>query len=195
MMISKLQRISRESLVSIDKSEDFFTVSQKFRHDLMNFFEPQKYRFLEVGCYRGLTAKVLSSHFVEYLGIDNRWQNLLVARAINAFNFNVSFRKYDLYDGSDWSKFDFAADIVFIDASHSYQDVCQDIKNCLKRYENAFVVFDDYGAHEGVYQAVNEHIQQKYLEVITEIGAVKGTLDSPFPNNLGTEGLICRLKS
>ncbi len=194
MMISKLQRISRESLVSIDKSEDFFTVSQKFRHDLMNFFEPKKYRFLEVGCYRGLTAKALSSHFIEYLGIDNRWQNLLVARTINAFNFNVSFRKYDLYDGSDWSKFDFAADIVFIDASHAYQDVCQDIKNCINRYQNAFVVFDDYGAHEGVYKSVNQHIQQKHLEVIREIGAEKGKLDSPFPNHLGTEGLICRIK-
>ena len=192
-MINKFLRVLRQSFFSIDKSEDFFTVSQKFRNDIKSFFEPQKYRFLEVGCYRGLTAKVLSSHFTEYLGVDNRWQNLLVARIINVFKSNVSFHKYDLYDNSDWSELNFAADIILIDASHSYEDVCQDIENCIKRYQGAFIIFDDYGAHEGVYKSVNEYIQQKHLELLAEIGAEKGQLDSPFPNQLGSEGLICRV--
>ena len=192
-MIDKLQRITKETFSSVDKSEDFFTVSNKFRNDIKSFFEPKKHRFLEVGCYRGLTAKALSPHFSKYLGIDNRWQNLLVARIINAFKPNVSFIKYDLYNNSDWSTIKFPADIILIDASHAYKDVCQDIQNCIDRYQDAFVIFDDYGAHEGVYNAVNEYIDKNLLEVLSEIGAKKEELDSPFPNKFGSEGLICRI--
>jgi hypothetical protein len=175
-----------------DKTADVFTVSRKFREDMKNFFAPNKYCFLEVGCYRGLTAKALANHFIEYLGLDISRKSLLIARMANLFNRGARFRRFDLYN-SDWSTLKFPADIVFIDANHTYECVRQDIKNCIKVYKDAFVVFDDYGAWEGVHRAVSEAINDHRLEILREIGEKKGELSSIRPNNLGPEGLICRV--
>ncbi|MBV8882590.1 MAG: class I SAM-dependent methyltransferase [Chroococcidiopsidaceae cyanobacterium CP_BM_RX_35] len=191
-MLPKLYQVLQQLLSATDKSSDVFTVSQKFRDDLINFFQPNKYNFLELGCYRGLTAKILADHFVKYLGVDISWKRLLIAKLSNVFNQNVRFKRFDLYK-SDWDTLDFLADVVLIDAVHSYEFVRQDISNCIKRYKNAFIVFDDYGAWEGVYKAVNEAIDESRLEILQEVGARKGELNSLFPNNLGSEGLICRV--
>lgn len=191
-MISKLFQVCVQFFAPIDKSSDVMTISNKFRDDIMNFFPAKKYNFLEIGCYRGLTAKVLANHFVQYLGIDINWRTLLVAKINNISHPNVKFKRFDLYN-SNWSNLDFPADIVFVDADHSYKSVQQDINNCIKTYKNAFIVFDDYGAFPGVYKAVNEAIAENRLEKLQEIGAKQGELNCANTNSLGSEGLICRV--
>lgn len=145
-----------------------------------------------MGCYRGLTAKALAPHFIKYLGVDINWRTLLVAKIFNISNRNVKFKRFNLYT-SDWDKLNFPADIVFIDANHTYECVRQDINNCIKTYKNAFIVFDDYGAWKSVYKAVNEAIDENRLERLQEIGAKQGELNCAYPNRFGSEGLICRV--
>ena len=92
----------------------------------------------------------------------------------------------------------FSADIVLIDALHEYDYVKQDIDNCLTRFQNAYVIFDDYGTWEGVFRAVNEAIEEQQLDIVQEIGLEKGRQlwsDKSNPHaytHFGAEGLICR---
>lgn len=183
-------------IFSIDKRQDCWTLSQKFRDDIKQFFLPQKYKFLEVGSYKGLTAQFLADHFSQYLGLDINDEYLMLARKINASN-HAQFQKFDVYNSS-WNDLNFAADIVLIDALHKYEYIKQDIDNCLKRFKHAFIIFDDYGAWESVFRAVNEAIEDNKLEVVEEVGIEKGQqlwLDESNPHSythFGSEGLICR---
>ena len=87
---------------------------------------------------------------------------------------------------------------MFIDALHEYKYIKQDIDNCLKRFENAFFIFDDYGAWESVFTAVNEAIEENKLYVVQEMGLAKDQQlwsDQSNPHaytHFGSEGLICR---
>ncbi len=182
--------------LSIDKSQDCWTLSQRFRNDIKQFFLPQTYNFLEVGCYKGLTAKFLAEHFVEYLGLDVQDEYLMSARKNNASN-HAQFQKFDVYNSS-WHHLDFTADIVMIDALHEYEYIKQDIDNCLERFPNAIIIFDDYGAWESVFRAVNEAVAENKLEIVREMGMEKGSQlwsDKSNPRSsthFGSEGLVCR---
>lgn len=192
----KTQNEVQEISLPVDKREDYWTISQKFRENIKQFFLPKRYTFLEVGCYKGLTANSLAEHFIEYLGIDIKDEYLELARIINADN-HAQFQKFDIYS-SNWNDLNFSGDIVFIDALHEYKYIKQDIDNCLKRFNNAFFIFDDYGAWESVFRAVNEAIEEHKLKVVQEIGLAKGQQlwsDKSNPHaytHFGSEGLICR---
>ncbi len=194
-ILKKAQNELQETSLPVDKREDCWTVSQKFREDIKQFFAPQKYTFLEIGCYKGWTAKFLADHFIEYLGLDIKDEHLELARIINASN-HAQFQKFDIYS-SNWNDLNFSADIVLIDALHEYQYIKQDIENCLKRFKNAFFIFDDYGAWESVFRAVNEAIEENKLKVVQEIGLGKDQQlwsDESNPHaytHFGSEGLIC----
>ncbi len=199
-MLKKFQSVHdtfQKRVIAVDKKTDCWTVSQKFRDDIKDFFEPQKFNFLEVGCYKGLTAKLLADHFLQYLGLDVNSRYLRVARINNIFNFNVKFQRFDLYN-SNWNDLTFAADVILIDALHEYEYIKQDIDNCLKRFNNVYIIFDDYGAWESVFRAVNEAIDQNQLEFVQEIGMEKDQQlwsDQSNPRaytHFGSEGLICR---
>ena len=160
------------------------------------FFPAQQYSFLELGCYTGLTSSVLADHFTQFLGIDIKEEYLAEARQINAGN-QVQFQIFDLYN-TDWTALNFEADVVLIDARHQYEFVVKDIANCLARFPNAYIIFDDYGAWESVSTAVNEAVARKELEIVQEIGAPQGSQLWVDPNDprsytrFGSEGVICR---
>lgn len=181
----------------MDKTQDCWTVSQKFRDDIKKFFPAKKYYFLEVGCYKGITAKYLASHFIQYLGLDVDSNYLEEARLNNVSNVNAHFQKFDLYN-SDWNDLIFTPDVILIDALHEYEYIKQDIENALQRFNNSFFIFDDYGAWESVFTAVNEAIAAGKLEKIQEIGIDKNQRlweDKKNPRSythFASEGLICR---
>ncbi|NET58865.1 MAG: class I SAM-dependent methyltransferase [Symploca sp. SIO2E6] len=181
----------------VDKKTDYWTVSQQFRDHIRQFFPAKQYSLLEVGCYKGLTAKSLADHFTQYLGLDVQEQYLRAARINNLFNAHVKFQKFDVYN-TDWNQITFPADVVLIDAVHEYEYIKQDIDNCLQRFEQAVIIFDDYGAWESVFRAVNEAIAQGKLEVAQEIGLKQGQRlwadeSNPYSyTHFGSEGLICR---
>mmetsp|Transcript_51730 Transcript_51730/g.116411 ORF Transcript_51730/g.116411 Transcript_51730/m.116411 type:complete len:103 (-) Transcript_51730:51-359(-) len=60
--------------------------------------------------------------------------------------------------------------VVFLDASHDYETVRHDIDNCLKLATVSLVIFDDYGAEEGVRAAVHEAIQLGLLRPVAFLG-------------------------
>ena len=196
-LLTEIQNTWQDVVLPVDKRKDCWTVSQQFRDHVKQFFPKKKYTLLEVGCYKGMTAKHLADHFTQYLGLDVNDRYLRVARLNNIFNSHVKFQKFDVYT-SDWNDLTFTADVVLIDARHKYEYIKQDIDNCLKRFNNALIIFDDYGAWESVYRAVNEAIDDGKLEVVKEIGVEKGQQLWPDHNNpysythFGSEGLICR---
>ncbi|NEP48202.1 MAG: class I SAM-dependent methyltransferase [Moorea sp. SIO3C2] len=196
-LLTEIQNTWQDIVLPVDKRTDCWTVSQQFRDDVKQFFPKKKYNLLEVGCYKGMTAKHLADHFTQYLGLDVNDRYLRVATLNNIFNSHVKFQKFDVYN-SDWNQLTFLADVVLIDARHKYEYIKQDIDNCLKRFNNALIIFDDYGAWESVFRAVNEAIDHGKLEVVKEIGVEKGQQLWPDQNNpysythFGSEGLICR---
>ncbi|NEO69739.1 class I SAM-dependent methyltransferase [Moorena sp. SIO3H5] len=196
-LLTEIQNTWQDIVLPVDKRKDCWTVSQQFRDHVKQFFPKKKSTLLEVGCYKGMTAKHLADHFTQYLGLDVNDRYLRVARLNNIFNSHVKFQKFDVYT-SDWNQLTFPADVVLIDARHKYEYIKQDIDNCLKRFNHALIIFDDYGAWESVYRAVNEAIDDGKLEVVKEIGVEKGQQLWPDQNNpysythFGSEGLICR---
>ena len=89
-------------------------------------------------------------------------------------------------------------DIVFIDASHLYNDVIIDTINVISKFENPILIFDDYGAEYTVRKAVDDLIKLGLLDLDRYIGHVKGDKIknkgdvSDYLN--GYEGIICRRK-
>ncbi len=69
---------------------------------------------------------------------------------------------------------------------------------CQVYLQNAFFIFDDYGAWESVFRAVNEAIEEDKLKLVQEIGLAKDQQlwsDKSNPHadtHFGSEGLICR---
>jgi cyclopropane fatty-acyl-phospholipid synthase-like methyltransferase len=180
----------------VDKEKDCWTVSQEFRNHIKQFFQPNKYSFLEVGCYKGLTASFLAEHFVQYLGVDISDNYLIEARRMNSLK-HVEFKKFDIYN-SNWKDLFFSPDIILIDAIHKYEHVRKDIDNCLSIFSNAYIIFDDYGAWESVFRAVNEAIEQDRICIVQEIGISKGCqlwpdkLNPHSYTHFGSEGVIAK---
>lgn len=196
-LFKEIRNTFQELLLPVDKRTDYWTVSQQFRDHVRQFLPAKKYSLLEVVCYKGLTAKSIAGHFTQYLGLDIQEQYLRIARINNIFNANVKFQKFDVYN-SDWNNITFPADVILIDAVHEYEYIKQDIDNCLRRFKSGVIIFDDYGAWESVFKAVNEAIDEGKLEILREIGLKKDQqlwADESNPHSythFGSEGLICR---
>lgn len=62
------------------------------------------------------------------------------------------------------NKLNIKVDLVYIDASHSYEDVLQDITLSKQFWPNAKIIGDDYGWN-GVITAVHEYAEKNKLQV------------------------------
>ena len=76
---------------------------------------------------------------------------------------NVEFINADVYD-KNFQLPD--ADVVHIDAGHTYELVIHDIERCISQLKDPIFIFDDYG-HEGrtVRDAVNDKIDEGKLNL------------------------------
>ena len=84
------------------------------------------------------------------------------------------------------------ADVVHIDAGHTFQEVVYDIERLSKQLDNPTFIFDDYG-HEGrtVRDAINTKLSDGTIKLVTHIGEDKGYVAANNKTFIGREGVIC----
>ena len=170
------------------------TTSKKFKKDLFNFFNKPEFKTLnclEIGCANGHTTLILSKMFKKVYGINNISTEKAKAFCNKNGSQNVEFFNQDVYiEGLP----DIEADVIMIDAVHTYEAVIIDISNSLKlkSKNKKYLIFDDIGIEPPVLKAVKDYCDSDVLEIITTIGHKPGDF---FHRELyNEEGLICKEK-
>lgn len=180
-----------------DKRVDKNTTSLKFKQDLIDFFEPKQLSYcIEIGTSLGYSTYILSSLFKNVTTIDNNINNIQRAMQFNSGRDNIEFLHGDVYN-SEWG-IDTKADVVFIDAIHTYEHVLIDINNAIKHStSDAYIVFDDYGLPSvaGVKKAIDEMIQNGTLTFITYIGEDIGSEPRVGIPLVAREGIITKINN
>ena len=174
-----------------NKGKNKNTTSRKFKDDILRLFgESYKNKtMLELGCHQGNTTRVYSECFSKVIAVERSEQNIEIAKEnCNDVN-NVEFINVDVYDK------DFKipnADVVHIDAGHTFQEVVYDIERLSKQLDNPTFIFDDYG-HEGraVRDAINTKLSDGAINLVTFIGEDKGFVAANNKIFIGREGVIC----
>tara|TARA_R100001377_G_scaffold17773_1_gene9112 strand:- start:204 stop:797 length:594 start_codon:yes stop_codon:yes gene_type:complete len=182
-----------------DKTEDSWTTSLKFKKDLINWCG-DKFKnktCLELGTHKGYTTKILSHCFGKVLTIDNNQDLIEHAKKINTDMDNVEYFNGDIYSFGIFDELkNVNVDVVFIDAVHKYPHVLMDTINSLITFKNIYIIYDDYGFHPQVRQAIDNCLKLGIIEFVEDIGKPIGYSilnskgDSIVSN--GSEGIICK---
>lgn len=154
-----------------DKLQDQWTITKRFRADLIAEFGgmADNYTVLEIGSYFGYTTRLLSQLFGRVISVDVMPQFIEANREYNRDKPNILYLKFHTQD--DWGLFaQNTIDVVFLDASHDYEAVAQDIQNCIRLPSVSYVIFDDYGAEHGVRAAVHEAVTRGQLRPVRAMG-------------------------
>jgi protein-L-isoaspartate O-methyltransferase len=174
-----------------DKLEFKNTTSKKFKRDMFNFFNEEKFKnlaCLEIGCAAGHTTLILSRLFKNVYAIDNKHSEIANQFCKKNGSNNIEFFNTDVYiDGLP----DIEADVILIDAVHTYEAVKMDITNSLKLKSagKKYFIFDDTGTAPQVLFAVREFCAKNIMRIVTSVGCVPGdNFHRPLYNY---EGLIC----
>ena len=176
------------------KQENKNTTSGKFKEDIYKIFSDPKFKnmtMLELGCHMGNTTRLYAECFSKVIAVEQSEHNLSVAKETCSDVNNVEFILADVYD----SNFSLPkADIVHIDAGHTYEHVIYDIDRCIEQLNNPIIIMDDYG-HEGrtVRDAIDTKINEGKLILYTHIGEDKGYIASNNKVFIGREGMICNV--
>jgi predicted protein tyrosine phosphatase len=177
-----------------NKNENKNTTSGKFKEDILKFFSDPKYKnmtMLELGCHMGNTTRIYSECFGKVIAVEKSEHNISVAKETCSDVDNVEFINIDVYD--DNFKLP-NADIVHIDAGHTYEQVIYDIDRCIEQMDNPIIIMDDYG-HEGrtVRDAIDKKLEEGKLILYKHIGEDKGYVASNDKVFIGREGVICNV--
>mmetsp|Transcript_22768 Transcript_22768/g.37474 ORF Transcript_22768/g.37474 Transcript_22768/m.37474 type:complete len:235 (-) Transcript_22768:40-744(-) len=155
-----------------DKAEDEWTSSEALRKDLVQQLGAfsQNFTVLEVGSYFGYTTRLLSHLFKRVIALDAIPELLQANREYNMDRDNILYLRFHT-GNHDWSIFSMnTIHVVFLDASHDFESVMQDIDNCLRIPTVSLIIFDDYGAEEGVRLAVERFVAAKRLQPVALLG-------------------------
>jgi len=185
--------IMSNNISIVSKNEDIWTISNKMRTDIAEFFNySTNYKIAEIGSHKGYTTKFLSSIFSKVYAIDNNVEWTYLNKNFNKDKSNIQYIILDIYKDT-WDVLPDDIEVSFIDAIHSYELCKNDILNSIKRFSKLkYIIFDDYGVWPGVKKAVDEMIQTKKLHFVKFIG----TTDVPSPNGIvknTNEGIICSI--
>ena len=173
-----------------------YTTSRKFKKDLIDIFYNNKFKnstVLELGTSQGQSTKIISRIFKHVYTIEwNDWNIEQAKKRCKNCN-NITFIKSDLYNGDCSLP---KADVVFIDAGHTYEDVISDIEKTVKYLDNPIYIFDDYGLPPGeVKKAIHDKVQDGTLRINKYIGESPETLvHASGTKFIDKEGCICNLK-
>lgn len=178
-----------------DKFSDITTTSKKFKSDVYEFFNTPDFSdktCLEIGCKNGYTTLVLTYLFKMVYGIN---YDTIVSP--NEFLVSKDRSNFKLF-AQDVYKLGLPvheADVIFVDAVHTYQAVVMDVENSLKLKSDGkkYFIFDDIGLYPEVRSAVYECVSAGVLKVEKKIGY--GPFDGDFVRLLSDhEGIICSEK-
>lgn len=165
------------------------------QHTLNKFVSPQNKVVVELGSWLGSSTRFILQHAInaKVIAIDHWSDNIKdygnggatdassdpgiekIGTLWETFLVNCWDYKDRLYpvraytqDGLKKLKdYDIVADVVYIDASHSYEDVLADITLSRELWPNAQIVGDDY-TWESVRRAVHEYADKNGLKVVAE---------------------------
>ncbi|MFN0248637.1 MAG: FkbM family methyltransferase [Kofleriaceae bacterium] len=178
-----------------DKQENIMTISNRFKRDVIDFFDENGRRdcVVEIGSYLGYSTRFLASLFSQVVSVDVNIDVLSYNRHLNSDLDNIDYVHMDVY-GGDWSTLAiYAADVVMIDANHEYRCVASDIERSIATFGKPILILDDYGAWPGVKQAVDERIGSGRLQVLRYVGHPPGWHIKTFGDTVDWEGIICRV--
>ena len=177
-----------------DKTITKTTTSRKWKADLIDFFNEEKYKqftALEVGSSLGHSTRILSHLFKEVTPLDNLAERHEKSKRLNHDRTNINYRVMDVYR-EPWNFKQM--DIIFIDCVHDYQHIKSDIDNSLRSFNKPILVFDDYGLFPDLKEAIDEYINEGKLKVLKQIGDYPGAIYPKTQNKIlkDREGLICQ---
>jgi hypothetical protein len=184
--------MAKEEIYLVDKTEDPWTTSLKFKEDLITYFgkDYNDKVCLELGSHRGYTTKLLSQYFLKVMAVDNNKEFRDFAKEHWDAN-NIEYYLMDVYD-DEW-KFD-NCDVVCIDCVNDYEHRKKDIDKCIEYFHNPLLVITDYGLFPGVKKIVDEYVNSGKLIIKKQIGMPKGTKYPHTQNKilLDFEAVICQ---
>ena len=177
-----------------NKSENKNTTSHKFKEDIYRIFSDKKYKdmtILELGCHQGNTTRVYAECFGTVIAIERSEHNIQMAKENCKDVSNIKFINVDIYDKNFVLPH---ADVVHVDAGHTYEEVIYDINRCIDQLDNPIFIFDDYG-HEGrtVRDAINDKLSEGILTLKVYIGEDKGYVAANNKVFIGREGVVCNV--
>jgi len=166
-----------------------FTTSKKFKYDIVNYFNNHKDKnYLELGSCQGNSILIYSNLFKHVTGLEFDNDNIQRSQELCKYCNNVSIYNFDV--SGDWTELP-NADIVNLDALHSYEGVQYMINNALKYYPNSTFIIDDYGHEMNTIKPVIDSLfQENKIKVLQWIGEDKGFKASNGKEFIDKEGLI-----
>lgn len=173
---------------------DMNTTSRRFKKDLYEFFNKPEFKnkiALEIGCHYCHTSVVLSHVFETVYALQEVDRPEAEDFALSQGRQNIVLVIHDMYGGQDIPIE--RADVILIDADHTYKAVRSDVTNALKLKSEGkkYFVFDDYGISTEVRNGIDDMLKEGILTKIQTIGYKKG---EPFLVQyplVEDEGIIC----
>ena len=154
-----------------------YTTSRRFKKDILETFSDEKYKdmtMVELGSCQGNSTVVYSNVFKKVYAVEKDEWNIEQARkkCSKVPTFNVEFIKKDIYT-EDW---DFPqADVVMIDAGHTYEHIIHDVEKAIAYFNNPIIILDDYGNPKTeIRKAIDELIDNGVLNLHSHIGEDNG---------------------
>ena len=167
----------------------------KFKKDIYNTFNKPHFKnmtLLELGCNHGNTTRVYAECFGKVIAVDMFEDNIKKTKSKCQDVNNVQFITADVYD----NKFKLPeADVVHIDAGHTYQQVAYDIDRCIDQLDNPIFILDDYGnPKQEIKKVINDKVKQYQLKIDKFIGEKDGFVCTHGLAFNDREGVIINLK-
>jgi 2-polyprenyl-3-methyl-5-hydroxy-6-metoxy-1,4-benzoquinol methylase len=176
----------------VHKDTHKFTTSRKFKEDILKYFgkEYKDKTLVELGCCQGTTTRVYAECFEKVIGVDKDKWNIDQAKNNCKDVSNVEFYQQDLYN-EEW-KFP-KADVVVIDAGHTYEHIISDVPRVIEYFNNPIIILDDYGnPNQSIRKGIDELVNKNILNIEHKIGSNSGfkTATGLVFNDM--EGIICK---
>ena len=165
----------KEAVLSkIPEKENFIsTTSRKFKRDILDFFDKPEFKdkiAMEMGCDACHSTVILASLFKQVYALDKEpnpgaEEFLKQCGATNAQRILC-----DLYDEEPLPVP--SADVIFVDAWHTYEGVHTDVLNALNlpSVGKKYFIFDDVGIYPPIKKCVDDFFTNGKLALVKNIG-------------------------
>ena len=162
--------------------------SEQFHFDIYNFFKNKPcFKIIEIGSLNNYRTRILTNIFSTLYAVNNSIE-MKFYKHLNKDVNNIEYCMLDLYKDK-WNTLPENVEVSFINSNNSYENCKSNIQNSLKHFKKLeYIIFDDYGTHEGANKIINELIKNKTFIVEKYIGVnISGI------NENANEGIICRI--